>query len=306
MPWTEYDIPDLTNKTILVTGANSGIGYEATRLFAKKNAEVIMACRSMERAQLAFDTIRAEFPQAKLVILPLDLGSFSSIRHFALDVKKKYDTIDVLLNNAGVMMLPYGVTVDGLERQQGINHFGHFLLTQLLFDLVKRSHDGRIVNIASLAHKGGTMKFDNLLYEGGTGYNKIRAYARSKLENMLFTYALATRVDEAGLPIRILAAHPGVSSTNLGHHVHKKVYYKLFKGMTKQFSQSAYQGSLPGVRAATDPDAVNGTYYGPDKRFGTKGHPIVVPSSKRSHDKDLQEQLWRVSELRTNVTFSVK
>jgi NAD(P)-dependent dehydrogenase (short-subunit alcohol dehydrogenase family) len=306
MPWTEYDIPDLSGKIILVTGANSGIGYEATRLFAKKNAEVIMACRSLERAQQAFDTIREEFPKAKLVILTVDLGSFSSIRHFAQEVKKKYDHIDVLLNNAGVMMLPYGLTTDGLERQQGINHFGHFLLTQLLFDLVKRSTDGRIVNIASLAHKGGKMNFDNLLYDNGKGYNKLRAYARSKLENMLFTYALADKVEQAGLNIKVLAAHPGVASTNLGHHVYDKAYYKLFKGITKSFSQSAYQGSLPGVRAAVDPDAKNGTYYGPDQRFGTKGHPAVVPSSKRSHDKSLQEQLWRVSELRTNVTFDVK
>lgn len=305
MKWTEHDIPDLSGQVIVVTGANSGIGFEATRLFVKHNAQVVMACRSMDKAEAAFDTIKQEFPNAKLVILSLDLGSFSSIRHFSTQLHKKYDKIDVLLNNAGIMMTPYGTTVDGLEQQQGINHFGHFLLTRLLFDLLNHETESRIVNISSLAHRGGTMNFNNLMYDNKKGYAKTKAYARSKLENLLFTYDLADKVEKAGLNIKVLAAHPGVSRTNLGHHIHQTKFYKAFEILSSKFSQSAYQGSLPGVRAATDKDAKNGTYYGPDKRFGMKGHPVVVSSSKKSHDKAVQKQLWDVSELRTNTTFTI-
>ena len=306
MKWTEQDIPDLTGKRIVVTGANSGIGYEATRLFAKYNAEVVLASRSTEKAEAAFDKIKAEFPTAKLTIIALDLASFSSIRHFSTQLKKKYDRIDVLLNNAGIMMTPYGQTVDGLEQQQGVNHFGHFLLTSLLFDLLKASDDARIVNISSLAHRGGSINFNNLMYDRKRGYNKIKAYARSKLENLLFTYELAEKVMEAGLNMKVLAAHPGVSKTNLGNHIHQKSYYKVFDKLTRNFSQSAYQGCLPGVRAAVDPAALNGSYYGPDRLFGVKGHPVVVSSTKRSKNKTLQQNLWKTSELRTNTTFEVK
>lgn len=306
MKWTEYDIPDLTGQVIVVTGANSGIGYEAARLFAKRNAEVIMACRSMEKAETAFDNIKADMPDAKLVIIPLDLGSFSSIHHFAKELHKRYDKIDVLLNNAGIMMTPYGTTVDGLEQQQGINHFGHFLLTSLLFDLLDQDSETRIVNISSLAHRGGTMNFNNLMYANKKGYAKTKAYARSKLENLLFTYSLADKVEQAGKRIKVLAAHPGVSKTNLGHHIHHTKFYKVFDKISRNFSQSAYQGCLPGVRAATDPEAENGTYYGPDKLFGVKGHPVVVSSSKKSHNKEIQESLWKVSELRTNRTFTME
>jgi NAD(P)-dependent dehydrogenase (short-subunit alcohol dehydrogenase family) len=306
MNWTEYDIPDLTGQVIVVTGANSGIGYEATRLFAKRNAEIVMACRSMEKAESAFDKIKQEIQDAKLVIIPLDLGSFSSIHHFSKELHKKYDQIDVLLNNAGIMMTPYGTTVDGLEQQQGINHFGHFLLTSLLFDLLDHEEEARIVNISSLAHRGGTMNFQNLMYQNKKGYAKTKAYARSKLENLLFTYALAEKVEEAGKNIKVLAAHPGVSKTNLGHHIHHTKFYKVFDIVSRRYSQSAYQGCLPGVRAATDPDAKNGTYYGPDKTFGMKGHPVVVSSSKKSLNKELQETLWKISELRTNTTFNIE
>lgn len=306
MKWTEYDIPDLTGQVIVVTGANSGIGFEATRLFAKRNAHVVMACRSIDKAETAFDTIKEEFKDAKLVIIPLDLGSFSSIHHFSKELHKKYKKIDVLLNNAGIMMTPYGTTVDGLEQQQGINHFGHFLLTSLLFDLLDQEQETRIVNISSLAHRGGTMDFENLMYQNKKGYLKTKAYARSKLENLLFTYALADKVEQAGKNIKVLAAHPGVSKTNLGHHIHHTKFYKAFDVLSRRYSQSAYQGCLPGVRAATDPDAQNGTYYGPDKMFGMKGNPVVVTSNKKSHNKHLQEQLWNVSELRTNTTFEIK
>jgi len=305
MKWTEQEIPNLAGKIIVVTGANSGIGYEATKLFVARDAEVIMACRSLERGEKAFDQIKKEIPEAKLVLMPLDLSSFKSIHAFSSAFHKKYQRVDILLNNAGIMMTPFGLTVDGLEQQQGVNHFGHFLLTSLLFDLVKQSTEARIVNISSIAHRMGKMNFNNLMYKDGKGYKTFTAYGRSKLENLLFTYELANRVESAGLPIKVLAAHPGVASTNLGHHIYEKGIYKTFKYSTGAFSQDAYHGCLPGVRACTDPEAQNGTFYGPDKRFGTKGNPYVCSSTKRSKDKELMTTLWGVSEQLTNTTFTI-
>ncbi len=305
MAWTETNIPNLNNKTIVVTGANSGIGFEAVKLFAKNGAEVVMACRSTERGQRAFDDIKAEHPQASLTLMSLDLASFQSIRAFSKQLHERFQKIDILLNNAGIMMTPFGVTVDGIEQQQAVNHFGHFLLTSLVFDLIKNADQPRIVNIASIAHKYGKMNFDNLFYQNGKGYNSMTAYGRSKLENLLFTYELARRVEAAGLDIKVLAAHPGVATTNLGSRIHAKWYYKVFKVFTSSLSQDAYMGSLPGVRAAVDPDAQNGTYYGPDGFNEMKGNPVVVSSNKRSHDKDAQARLWTLSEQLTNSTFQI-
>lgn len=305
MKWSVQDIPDLSGKLIVVTGANSGIGFEATKIFVEKNAEVVMACRSMERGEKAFDEIKKEFPQAKIVLMALDLSSFKSIHAFSEQFHKKYQRLDILLNNAGIMMTPYGLTTDGIEQQQGVNHFGHFLLTSLLFDTIKQSSDARIVNISSIAHRMGKMNFNNLMYKDGKGYKTFTAYGRSKLENLLFTYELADRVEKQGYPIKVLAAHPGIASTNLGHHIYEKGIYKTFKFSTGAFSQDAYHGCLPGVRACTDKEAENGTFYGPDKRFGTKGSPKVCTSTKRSKDKTLMTTLWGVSEQLTKTTFTV-
>jgi NAD(P)-dependent dehydrogenase (short-subunit alcohol dehydrogenase family) len=301
--WTKDDIPDLTDKIIVITGANSGIGFEATKLFLSKNALVIMACRSMEKAEQAKSILLNEMPKAKLDLLELDLSRFSSIHHFSHQLHKKYERIDVLLNNAGVMMTPFSRTQDGLELQQGINHFGHFLLTGLLLDMLCLSTDARIVNIASLAHKGGKLDFNNLMYEDAKKYGPIKAYARSKLENILFTYELSRRIKQANMPIKVLAAHPGVSHTNLGRHINKTMLYKIWSLLMKRFSQDAAMGCLPGVRASTDPTAKSGEYYGPSGWMQLKGYPVVVVSSKRSHRKEMQKQLWKVSELRTNITY---
>jgi NAD(P)-dependent dehydrogenase (short-subunit alcohol dehydrogenase family) len=304
--WTEYDIPDLSNKIVVVTGANSGIGFEATRLFAKKNAEVIMACRSVERANDALLKIKGEYPQAKISILDLDLSCFSSIHHFSKEMHKKYHKIDILLNNAGVMMTSYQTTQDGLELQQGINYFGHFLLTKLLFDLLDHEDQSRIVNISSIAHRLFKLRFNNLLFENGKGYRKLKAYSRSKLEMLMFTYKLARLVEESNKNILVLAAHPGVSKTNLGHYIHKTPFYKFWNIMMRRFAQSAYQGAMPGIRAATDSKALNKQFYGPNGFLGIKGYPVVTKSTRYSKKRVIQDKLWSYSELRTNVQFIVK
>jgi NAD(P)-dependent dehydrogenase (short-subunit alcohol dehydrogenase family) len=193
--WTADDIPDLTGKVILITGANSGIGYEAAKEFARNGAQTILACRNMSKAQAAAAQIQSEIPNGFVEIMQLDLSSLQSVREFATAVKENYARLDVLLNNAGIMMVPYGKTVDGFERQLGINHLGHFALTGLLLDLMLTTPGARVVNVSSLAHRGGEIDFDNLMFEGGQGYDRQAAYGRSKLANLLFTYELERKFE---------------------------------------------------------------------------------------------------------------
>lgn len=289
--WTINDIEDLSEKTIVVTGANSGIGFEATKIFASKGASIIMGCRSMDRALKAKESIINEHPTAKLKIELLDLSSFDSVKQFAINVKKHTNSIDILLNNAGIMTVPYAATNEGLERQIGVNHFGHFYLTMSLLDLVTSTKNSRIVNIASIAHKFGSLKTKTFMYEEGKKYSKSKAYSQSKLSNLLFTYKLQELV---GDKVKVLAAHPGISSTNLGSHI-KILRFRITKFLFGLFNQSQYMGSLPGVRAATDPTAEGGQYYGPKGIFEVKGNPVLVKSTKKSHNKELQNTLWDYS-----------
>ena len=187
--------------------------------FARKGAQTILACRSMDKAQLALDRIQIEIPDAQAEIMQLDLSSLESVRQFAEAFKAKYDRLDVLLNNAGIMMVPYGVTEDGFERQFGTNHLGHFALTGLLLDLIQATPGARVVNISSMGHRGGEMDFDNLMFEGGKDYEGQAAYGRSKLANLLFTYELERKFEEHGLDAIAVAAHPGISNTHLADHM---------------------------------------------------------------------------------------
>ena len=193
--WTTEDMPDLTGKVIIVTGANSGIGFEAAKAFARKGAQTILACRSMDKAEAALAEIQAEIPNAPAEIMHLDLANQASIHKFAEAFKAKFNRLDVLVNNAGIMMVPYGTTEDGFEKQFGTNHLGHFALTGLLIDLLLNTKGSRVVNISSGGHRMGQMDFDNLMYADGEGYSGARAYGRSKLANLLFTYELQRRYE---------------------------------------------------------------------------------------------------------------
>jgi NAD(P)-dependent dehydrogenase (short-subunit alcohol dehydrogenase family) len=292
--WTINEIEDLTGKTFLVTGANSGIGYEATKVFASKGALVIMGCRNLEKANKAKDDIISEFPKAQLDIIHLDLTSFKSIKLFADKVLEKYNKLDVLLNNAGIMTVPYGSTEDGLELQTGVNHFGHYYLTMNLVELIHKTKDSRIVNIASIAHKYGNIKKKTFHYEKGKRYSKMKAYAQSKLANLLFTYKLKQKLEEQNSSIKVLAAHPGVSKTNLGSHI-KAGSIKWIQRTLTLVVQSQDRGALPGIRACTDKAAKSGEYYGPSSLFEFKGDPVVVKSTRRSHKQELQDMLWTES-----------
>lgn len=298
--WTTQNIPDLTGKVIIVTGGNNGIGYEAAKEFSRKGAHTILACRNQEKAQKALEKIKAEIPDANAEVMLLDLASLQSIRQFSEAFTGKFDRLDVLLNNAGIMMVPYGKTADGFERQLGTNHLGHFALTGLLLDKLLATPGSRIVNISSLAHRQGEMDFDNLQFENGTGYTPQKAYGRSKLANLLFTYELQRRLEAAGTETIAIAAHPGVSNTALADHFPGVKYLRPLFGF---FMQPAAIGALPGIRAAVDPAAKGGQYYGPDHPRGVRGYPVVVESTPASHNQEDAQKLWEASEELTGVRY---
>ncbi|MFW9854454.1 MAG: oxidoreductase [Candidatus Thorarchaeota archaeon] len=295
--WTPDEMPDLSGKIIIVTGANSGIGYEAAKEFARKGAETILACRNIEKAKKAIKNIKKEIPNANTGVMELDLNSLKSVHKFAEGFKQKYSQLNVLLNNAGIMFVPYRTTEDGFETQVGINHLGHFALTALLFDLLKTTPGARVVNVSSNAHRFGTMDFQNFIYDGGQGYSRLGAYGRSKLANLLFTYELHRRLKEANIDVMALAAHPGISNTNLV----RQWYYRMIKPFLFWMFQSAHMGSLPSLRAATDPDVAGAEYFGPKK--GSRGHPVLVESNGASHNEGDAKRLWELSEKLTGVKF---
>jgi len=211
--------------------------------------------------------------------------------------------LDVLLNNAGIMTTPYFLTKDGLEAQNGTNHFGHFALTGRLFELIKNTQDSRVVNVSSMAHKQGTMDYGNLLFENGKGYSPIKSYGRSKLLNLLFTYDLQRRIEAAEIKTIAVAAHPGVSNTNLARFLEDKLIFKILKPMMMPFMQSQDMGALPQIRASVDPHVKSGEYYGPDGFNEMKGFPVRVQSNAASHNADDARKLWEISEKLTGVSF---
>ena len=301
MKWIKSNIPDLTGKVIIVTGGNSGLGYESVKAFAEKGAEVIMTSRSMEKGEAAKKTIGAV--KGKILVMQLDLMDFASIKSFAADFSKKYNRLDVLLNNAGIMTTPYFLTKDGLEAQNGTNHFGHFALTGQLFELIKNAPNSRIVNVSSMAHKQGKMDFDNLLFENGKGYSPIKSYGRSKLANLLFTYELQRKMEANGINSIAVAAHPGVSNTNLARYLEDKLIFKILMPLMSPFIQEQDMGALPQIRASVDENVKGGEYYGPDGFNEMKGFPVLVQSNAASHNLEDARKLWEVSEKLTGVSF---
>jgi len=301
--WTTANMPDLTGKVVIITGANSGIGYEATKEFARKGAKTILACRSMEKAQAALDQIRAEIPDAQVEIMYLDLANLESVRKFANQFKAKYEHLDVLLNNAGIMMVPYGTTEDGFELQLGTNHLGHFALTGLLIDPLANTPDARVVNVSSNGHRFGEMDFGNLMFANGQGYSPMGAYGRSKLANLLFTYELQRRFEAMGVNAMATAAHPGMSDTNLANHMFERWHLEFLEPVAGWFTQSAAMGALPSIRAAVDPDVTGGEYFGPGGPKERAGYPVVVQSNEASHNVEDAQKLWEVSEDLTGVRY---
>ena len=295
--WTIKDIPDQSGKTVIVTGANSGIGYEAARALALKGAIVIMACRDLEKGEAAVGEILKEHPRANLNLRQLDLADLSSVQQFAENILAEYDRLDILINNGGVMATPYRKTVDGFELQFGTNHLGHFMLTGLLFDLLHDTPDSRVVTVTSYAHLFGRINFRDLNSE--RFYQKWLAYGQSKLANVLFGYELQRRSARNGKNPISIVVHPGYAATNLQHTS------TLFSFLNPIIAQSPEMGALPTLYAATSPEIRGGEYIGPDGFLGQHGYPHLTNSSGPSHDRENARRLWEVSEQLTGIEFNV-
>lgn len=300
--WTYKDIPNLKGKTIIVTGGNCGLGFEAVKAFARKGAEVILASRSMDRGDTAQKEIKSEYPGVKIRVMELDLADLDSVRSFVESFNSDYKKLDILLNNAGVMWCPYARTKDGFELQMGVNHLGHFALTGLLLPLLKSTKDSRVVTVSSLGHRNAKLDVGHIML-GEEEYNPNLAYYNSKLANLLFTYELQRKFEKHGLDIISVAAHPGGSATNLARHVEKSFWFRLLKPLFLVLAQSAEKGTLPEVRASVDPSVVGAEYYGPRGFNEMGGYPIKVESTEASHSLEDAKKLWDISEKLTNVKY---
>lgn len=296
------NVPVQKGKIAIVTGANIGLGYETTIGLAKKEIKVIMACRNLVKAEAAKEEILNKVPGAQLEVLKLDLNSLQSVRDFVEEFKAKYDHLDLLIENAGIMIPPFSKTDDGFESQMGVNYFGHFLLTNLLFPTLKNTKDARIVTLSSNAHKTGKIDFENLNAE--KNYSKMGAYSQSKLACLMFAYELQRRIEAAGLNMIAVSAHPGVSMTNLGQFIPKVALF-LLKPLEPIFTHSAANASLPTLYAALGEDVEGGDYFGPTGYKEMKGKPGKVTSMPQSHDKEVAKKLWDESEKLTGKEFSI-
>ena len=303
--WTAADLPDLSGKTIIVTGANSGIGYEAARELGRHRAAVVLACRSMEKANAAVAEIKSAHPDAAVEAMELDLANLSSVRAFADAFKKNHDRLHILCNNAGVMAIPYRRTADGFEMQMGTNHFGHFALTGWLFDLLLATDNARVVTVSSGAHRIGSIRFDDLNWQHG--YRKWLAYGQSKLANLLFCLELQRRLEKARARMISVACHPGYAATNLQAAGPRMAGSSIMESLTgvanSLFAQSAAMGALPTLYAATSPEVRGGDYIGPDGLGELWGTPAKVGRSGAASDPSAAARLWEVSEQLTGVHY---
>ena len=287
----------MNGKIIVITGANSGIGYEAARALAAKGATVIMACRDQQKGHRAAQNIENEGPPGEVAVMQLDLADLASVRQFTQDFHSNYAKLDILINNAGVMAIPYQKTADGFEMQFGTNHLGHFALTGLLLDRLLQTENSRVVTVSSTAHTMGQVDFDNLNSE--RSYSRWGAYGLSKLANLLFAYELQRKLSEAGSSTLSTAAHPGYSATNL-----QRASW-AFRLLNPIIAQSQEMGALPMLYAAADPNIIGGDYIGPDRWGGWRGYPTKTQSSRASHDEATAKKLWLVSEEMTGVSYSL-
>ena len=303
--WSVADIPDLTGKTVIITGANSGLGFEAATALAGAGAQVVLACRDQAKGRAAEEQIRATHPRAATALMPLDLSSLADIRRCADEILRAYPRIDVLMNNAGVMALPHRQTADGFEMQFGTNHLGHFALTGLLLERLRATPGGRVVTVSSGAHRMGKIRFDDPHWR--SGYSKWPAYGQSKLANLLFAYELQRRLAAAGADTISVAAHPGYAATNLQaagpRMLGSSRLERLMEVANSLFAQSAAMGALPQIHAAVAPGVHGGQYIGPDGFGELWGHPRVVTSSRRSQDVEAARRLWALSEEMTGITY---
>lgn len=297
--WTSSEIESQKGKVIIITGANSGLGLEAAKALSRKEATIIMAVRNIEKGKIASAEILKESPNASLELMHLDLSDLKSVKQFSDVFHSKFSRLDILMNNAGIMFpAKREVTKQGFEIQFGTNHLGHFALTGLLLDLIIASPDARVVTQSSMAHKmGGNIHFNDLNLE--RRYNKMKAYAQSKLANLLFTYELDRQFKAHKINAVAAASHPGISITNLF-----RTTDGIFGTLSELVAQNAEMGSLPILRAATEEGLAGAEYFGPTRLMEVRGYPELVRSNRRSYNVKLARDLWVVSENLTGISYN--
>lgn len=296
MNWTTQDIPSQTGKTIIVTGANTGLGFETAKALAAKGAKMILACRDENRGQAALERIQQENPSADVELMLLDLSSLQSVRDFAESFLSQNDRLDILINNAGVMTPPETHTTEGFELQIGVNFLGHFLLTALLFDRLKQTENARIVTLSSLMHRPGKIDIDS--FRGPDKYKPWREYSQSKLACLMFALELQKRLEANEIPIKSMSAHPGGTKSDLQRH-------SLMSRMMGFLLMETSQGALTTLYAATEPNLQGGEYIGPNGWFELGGHPALSKIAKQAHDPETSKQLWEAAEEMCGVNFGV-
>ncbi|MDX1520695.1 MAG: oxidoreductase [Anaerolineae bacterium] len=305
MQWSINDIPDQSGKTAIVTGANSGLGYETALALALKGARVVMACRNLDKGREALEAIQSQVAAGAVQLMALDLSSLASIEEFAVAYQAEHDRLDILINNAGVMAPPYQTTTDGFELQIGTNHLGHFALTGLLIGLIRQTPGCRIVTVTSMAQDYGTIKFDDI--NSKKSYSRYGAYCQSKLANVLFAFELQRRLDEAEIEAVSTAAHPGLSYTNLQKNTVKKTKAPLegliYGVVMPLLSQSQAQGAWPQLYAATMPQVNGGQHFGPGGLMALWGAPKKLKAAKAAYNEADASRLWDLSEQLTGVHY---
>ena len=300
--WTSTDIPDLSGRTALVTGANAGLGLEISRVLARRGARVLMACRNQQKAEAAAAELRADHPTGLVEVRSLDLARIATIDELAAQLLEEETTLDLLVNNAGLMAVDESRTEDGFETQFGVNHLGHFVLTSALMPLLLSTDRSRVVSMSSMGHRAGRMNFEDPMFERHT-YRRWPAYFQSKLANLLFSSELNRRLTAAGRSTISVAAHPGGTRTDLGTEG-SGLTNRLMSTVVPVTTQPVSAGALPALRAATDPAVIGGEFYGP--RFLVRGSSAVreTPSRRARNTLDA-ERLWQLSEKLTGRTIEI-
>ena len=299
MTWTLDQAPTQNGRLALITGANIGLGFETAMALASKGCELVLACRNMEKAEAAKVAILAKHTKTKVTCMQLDLSSLKSVRAFATAFTERYSKIDLLINNAGIMMPPFSLSEDGFESQLAANYIGHFALTGLLLPLVVKTPSSRIVSLSSMAHRWGNIRFDDPNFKNG--YNKREAYGQSKIACLMFAYELNRRLAKAGYTTLSVAAHPGVAATNLTQHL--PAFLNLFTPLMGLVLNNASDGALPTLYAALGDDIKGGDYCGPKDMRQMRGAPIKVGSNRASRDETAATKLWAMSEVMSGVKF---
>ncbi len=292
---------DLAGKTVIITGGGSGIGFEAAKYLSGKGAQVIIAVRTPSKGEVAIKKIKEEFPYADISMMYIDLANLKSVRQFAKEFSDKHDRLDILINNAGIMIPPYKKTADGFELQFGVNHLGHFALTGLLLPLIERTKGSRVVTVSSIANRGASIYFDNL--DGSKGFSTINFYRQSKYANLLFGMELNNRFMRKGSESISVVCHPGVSATNLFMRGSDKESGQILNFFVKLFAQPASKGALPTIFAAAEGSLKGGEYIGPDGFMNMRGNPKISAEGSKRFNSEVAAKLWRVSEELTGVVY---